>query len=168
MLLSLRNTAIAAVSALSIAAIPAAPAHAWGKNEQNFLKGVLATVAVGALIASSRKQAQAQPTRSQPVHTQPAPTQPVRYQPQQPVYAPTIPSNIYSTPAAVAFKSYSTTQRLAIQRRLASLGYYRSGIDGQFGPGTFAAISAYARDHGQTDRLASVGQAFAVYDGLIY
>ena len=171
MLLSLKNTAVAALTALSIAAIPAAPAHAWGKNEQNFLKGVLATVAVGALINAARNQPARQPTRAQPVYNRPVYNQPVynRPIPNPPVDVPPAQTvSVYSTPAARAFQAYTLTQRQAIQRRLAAFGYYRSGIDGPFGPGTYAALTAYARDRGQAERLASVGQAFAVYDGLIY
>lgn len=35
------------------------------------------------------------------------------------------------------------TDRIAIQQRLAALGYYRSGIDGVFGPGTRRAITGW-------------------------
>ncbi|HMO72709.1 MAG TPA: hypothetical protein PKC84_13915, partial [Paracoccaceae bacterium] len=56
------RTMTAAATALALAAATAAPAHAWGKNEQNFLKGVLAAVAVGAIIEHNRKsRAQAAP-----------------------------------------------------------------------------------------------------------
>ncbi|WP_405401903.1 peptidoglycan-binding protein [Paracoccus sp. Ld10] len=37
----------------------------------------------------------------------------------------------------------SRTSRMAIQRRLAALGFYRSGIDGDFGSGTRRAIAAW-------------------------
>lgn len=37
---------------------------------------------------------------------------------------------------------------IAVQTRLARLGYYRGPIDGIMGPGTRWAIRAYERDHG--------------------
>jgi hypothetical protein len=37
---------------------------------------------------------------------------------------------------------------IAVQSRLAHLGYYRGPIDGMMGPGTSFAIRAYERDHG--------------------
>ena len=59
------------------------------------------------------------------------------------------------------------TSRL-IQRRLAYWGYYRGAVDGSFGPGTYSAVLAYARDNGQGRSLGSTAGAFGVYDGLIY
>ena len=72
------------------------------------------------------------------------------------------------TAAAVAFNSYSRSERVAIQRQLSRQGYYYSSIDGSFGPGTYKAVAAYARDNGQGSQLASRNGAYAVYDGLIY
>jgi peptidoglycan hydrolase-like protein with peptidoglycan-binding domain len=94
----------------------------------------------------------------------------VTFVPQEQVYVPrpTHTVSIYQTPAARAFNSYSRAERVAIQRRLAVLGYYRSGIDGSFGPGTYNAVLAYARDAGQGDSLRGTNTAFGVYDGLIY
>jgi len=153
MLPAVTRTATAALTALAIAAVPAAPANAWGKNEQNFLKGFAAAALVGLIYNEATKR---------PKATAPA----------TPVYAPApqAPSygSIYQTPAARAFQSYSPEERRAIQRRLAAMGYYRSGIDGSFGPGTYAAVTGYARDRGQAERLASVQTAFSVYDGLLY
>lgn len=37
---------------------------------------------------------------------------------------------------------------IAVQSRLARMGYYRGPIDGVMGPGTSFAIRAYERDHG--------------------
>jgi peptidoglycan hydrolase-like protein with peptidoglycan-binding domain len=51
---------------------------------------------------------------------------------------------------------------------LAQWGYYRGGIDGSFGPGTYSAVVAYARDEGQGRNIGSTAGAFGVYDGLIY
>ena len=56
MLPAVTRTIIAATTALSLTAASVAPANAWGKNEQNFLKGVLATVAVGTIINQVQKQ----------------------------------------------------------------------------------------------------------------
>lgn len=175
MLPSIRKTAIAAVAALATLAAPVTPASAWGKNEQNFLKGVLATVAVGTIINQVQKQRVAPPVARQPVY-QPVYRQPVYRQPdyrqpdyRQPIYAPAPQYvSVYSTPAARAFMAYSMAERRAIQRRLAAYGYYFGGIDGAFGPGTYAAITGYARDQGQDQRLASIDSAFGVYDALIY
>ncbi|MCX7889856.1 MAG: peptidoglycan-binding protein [Rhodobacteraceae bacterium] len=153
MLPAVARTATAALTALAIAAVPAAPAQAWGRNEQNFLKGVAATLLVGAIYNQMTKP-------------------PRQVAPATPVYAPVpqVPSygSVHQSPAARAFQTYTAEERRAIQRRLATMGYYRAGIDGSFGPATNAAVTAYARDRGQAERLASVQSAFAVYDGLLY
>ena len=145
-----KSTMIAALTALSIAAIPATPALAWGEKEQNFLAGVITAVIVGEVIKNSRR-----------ANAAPAPA---------PVYVDPRPSytSIYRTPAALAFNTYSAAERQAIQRSLRATGYYRGSLDGSFGPGTYNAIVAYARDEGITSRLASTGSAYAVYDGLIF
>jgi peptidoglycan hydrolase-like protein with peptidoglycan-binding domain len=170
MLLPVRTRAIAALTALSLmASLPAAPALAWGKNERNFVAGVATAVVVGAIINDINKKQRAR--RAAPQYVYPA--QPV-YQPQPvynrpPVYSPAPGySSIYSTPAARAFQSYSPAERKAIQRRLATQGYYRSGIDGSFGPGTYSAVLAYARDTRVAENLQSTAGAYAVYDGLLF
>lgn len=150
---SLKSAAVAAVTALSIAAIPAAPAHAWGEKEQSFVAGVATAIIIDEILKEGRKSREAKRAPA------PAPT---------PVYVPPAHSSIYSTPAAHAFNSYSRAERKAIQRSLRSMGYYYGGIDGSFGPGTYKAVTAYARAAGATGHLSSTGGAFAVYDGLIY
>ena len=70
--------------------------------------------------------------------------------------------------AAQAFNSYSHNVRKAIQRSLRSYGYYSGGIDGSFGPGTYNAISAYARASGASGNLNTTGGAYALYAGLIF
>ena len=151
-----KSSAIAALAALSIATIPAAPAHAWGDKEQGFLAGIATAVIVGEVVKNNRRA-------RAPVYA-PAPV----YSP-APVYVeprPTHTTSIYHTPAAQAFNSYSASERKAIQRNLRAWGYYRGGVDGSFGPGTYNAVVAYARDEGRS--LSSSGGAYAVYDGLIF
>ena len=150
---TLKRNTIAAITAFAIA-LPAAQALAWGQREQDVLKGVIGTLAVQALIREAKR-----PQRNRPVVVQPQP---------QPVYVEPAPqyTSIYRTAAARAFNSYSSSERRLIQRRLSAYGYYRGGIDGSFGPGTYTAITAYARDEGQS--LKSVSSAYGVYDGLIY
>lgn len=152
---TLKRNTIAVLTAFAIA-LPAAPALAWGQREQDVLKGVVGTLAVQALIREAKR-----PQRNRPVVVQPHP-QPVYVQPTQNY------TSIYRTPAARAFNSYSSSERRLIQRRLSAYGYYRGGIDGAFGPGTYSAVTAYAQDQGQSGQLAATAGAFGVYDGLIY
>ncbi|WP_431298527.1 peptidoglycan-binding domain-containing protein [Tabrizicola sp. BL-A-41-H6] len=158
-----KSTIIAALAALSIVAVPAAPAHAWGDKEQGFVAGVATAVIVDELLKQSR---QARAYRRAPAVA--APTYFV--EPRQTYATPThtATTSIYRTPAAQAFNSYSRAERKAIQRALRSWGYYRGGLDGAFGPGTYNAISAYARDEGVSANLRSTNTAYAVYDGLIF
>ncbi|MEY4982673.1 MAG: hypothetical protein RIR62_939 [Pseudomonadota bacterium] len=173
-LLSVKQATTAAVTALTIAATAAAPASA-GEKEREFLKGALATVAVGTILLGIANQGQAR--QPAPVY-RPAP-QPV-YRPAPvydyvpapaPVYRPApVPhhhQSIYHSAAARAFNAYSLPERRAIQRRLAAAGYYFGGIDGAFGPGTYNAITAYAADQRNGGTLSTTAGAFAVYDGLI-
>lgn len=144
-----------AAAAFAMAATQTAPAHAWGKPEQDVLTGVLGTLAVQALI------------RHDDAHTKPQVAPPPRYE-EVPVYAPARPVSVSRTPAARAFNSYSRAERVAIQKGLRAYGYYRGGADGVFGPGTYSAITAYARDEGLSANLQSTAGAFGVYDSLIY
>lgn len=155
------RTAIAGITALGLALGTAAPAQALGKNERNFLKGVAATLIVGALINEARRAQGTYPQRYPQPQVAPRP-QPI------PVHGGSPTVSIYQTPAAQAFNSYGSAERRVIQQKLAAMGYYRSGIDGVFGPGTYGAVAAYARDSGGTDRLSSRAGAYAVYDSLIY
>jgi hypothetical protein len=167
MLLSLRSSATAAIAALALAATTAAPVQA-GQRERDFLKGVAATVIVGTVIQGLNQRAQAQP-RYQAPRPQP---QPQYYVPptREPVYfsPPPAQSGISTSAASQAFKSYSPTERRAIQRQLARMGYYGGSIDGTFGPATFRAVSAYAADRGLSGRIDSASGAYTVYDSLIY
>ena len=41
-------------------------------------------------------------------------------------------------------------------------------MDGAFGPGTYSAITGYARDSGDGSLLRTTAGSFAVLDGLLY
>ncbi len=160
MLPYVKTAAVSALAATSIFIGSLAPAQAFGDRERAFLQGIAAAVIVDKLITEGQR-----PRRQQPVYVAP----PVTFVPQEPVYVPRpVQTSIYHTPAARAFNSYSRAERVAIQRRLAAMGYYRSGIDGSFGPGTYNAVVAYAQDAGQASSLGGTNTAFGVYDGLIY
>ena len=145
-----KRSLIAALAAISITALPAAPAKAWGDKEQGFLAGVVATIVVDSLI-----------TKKKVVAPAPAPA---------PVYvAPTpVYTTLSTTPAARAFNSYTVAERRAIQRNLKAWGYYYGSIDGTFGRGTYNAVVAFAADEGASSNLRSTSGAFAIYDGLIF
>lgn len=158
-----KTSAIAAIAALSVATMSAAPAMAWGKKEQGFLAGVATAVIVDKLLDANKRSYRAAPAPT-PYYGAPAFVDP------KPTYGTTYGSggSIYGTPAARAFSSYSAEERRMIQRQLRYQGYYSGGIDGAFGPGTYSAITAYARDTGASGNLRSTGGAFAVYDGLLF
>ena len=146
---TIRSRALTAVLACTLAMPAAAPAFAWGEKEQNALLG-LGALTAGALIW--REANKPQNPRPQP----PAPL-PVAQ-----------PASIYHTPTAQAFNRYSYAERRTIQTNLARWGYYRGGIDGAFGPGTYTAITTYARASSESDRLATSAGAFAVLDGVLF
>lgn len=142
-----------------VTALSAPPAMAeWGDKQQNFLAGVVTTVAVAAILKPDLF------VKAPPPAAQPAPQTPVYYTP-APTYATT---SIYQTPAATAFNSYQPSQRKQIQSKLAAQGYYRSSIDGEFGPNTYSAVVAYANAAGEPSLLSSTSGAFTIYDALIY
>jgi hypothetical protein len=153
---------VAATMAVSIAALPAAPALAWGDREQGFVAGVATAVIVDRILRQQPLIPRARP--AQPTYfVDPTPSRPAIVNP-----APMASSSIYRTPAARAFQSYSPAERKAIQRNLRAWGYYRGGIDGAFGPGTYSAVADYARDEGLSSNLATSTGAYAVYDGLLF
>lgn len=159
MLPHLKASALSLVTALAVAT-SAMPAHAWGQREQDTLKGAVGALVLKAIIDDARRD-------RTPRYTYAPEPQPRHYRGNGHGHAKPKPAvSIYSTPAAQAFNSYSRSQRYHIQRTLAHWGYYRGGIDGSFGPGTYSAVAAYARDQGQS--LNSTARAFGVYDGLIY
>lgn len=55
-----------------------------------------------------------------------------------------------------AFNNYSVEERKLLQSTLKALGYYKSVIDGLYGPGTRAAIYSFARDRGQSENTLNV------------
>jgi Putative peptidoglycan binding domain len=151
-----KRNLIAGVTAVAVLAAGTSPALAWGKPEQQFLAGVVSTLVVGAII-NDIKQQHAVP---QPQYQPPRYRHPVRYQPQ--------PVSIYGTPTGLAFNSYTDNERRRIQSTLTAYGYYHGGIDGSFGPGTYTAISAYARRTGKAAMLGSRAGAYGVLDGLLF
>lgn len=173
MLTNLKTAAVTALVALSVTLGAAAPAAAWGQRERDTLTGAVGALVLKSVIDTSRQNTR--PVYREPVYREPVYREPVY---QEPVYrghprrhhAKPAPSSvsIYSTPAAHAFNSYSSAERRLIQRRLAQWGYYRGGVDGAFGPGTYSAVVAYARQEGRAQSLGSTAGAFGVYDGLIY
>lgn len=181
MLPQIKSTAIAGLAALSLALGAAAPAQALGKNERNFLKGVMATVIIGAILNDANNRAVAAPQPQPRYEPQYQRRHEPRYQPRyEPRYeAPATPrhqpgrvigssGSVHTTVAAQTFNTYSHAQRRAIQTRLRGFGYYTGGIDGAFGPGTHRAVQAYARDSGGAARLDDRAAAYGLYDGLIY
>ena len=157
--MTVKSTLIAAIAAASIVAVPAAPALAWGEKEQGFVAGVATAVIIDELLKNNRKAR---------LYDRGYSAAPVYVEPRRVYSAPQHTTSIYATPAARAFQSYSASERKAIQRNLRAWGYYRGGIDGSFGPGTYNAIVAYARDEGASSNLRSTSGAYAVYDGLIF
>lgn len=156
-----RTTLVAALTAASIATLPAAPALAWGDKEQGFVAGVATAVIVDELLKQGRMAREAR-RAPQVVYVEPRSNYESGYR--EPVRS----TSVYATPAAKAFQSYSLSERKAIQRNLRAWGYYRGGIDGAFGPGTYNAITAYARDEGASASLRSTSGAYGVYDGLLF
>ncbi len=165
---TLKTSAIASVLALSLA-IPAAPAFAWGDREQGILTGVLGTLAVGAIINEANKpkqrvvyggtksyQGNGNAYGRQNNHN-------TSYQPRRHV----VQDDIYTSASALAFNSYTSSERREIQRDLARLGYYNGAIDGVFGPATYRATAAYARATGNLDRLATRNGAYVIFDTLV-
>jgi hypothetical protein len=103
MLLTLKNTATAALVTVSLLAGSVAPAQAMGKNERNFLKGVAAAAIVGIILSSNRGNAAQEPA-TQPRHAQPRVQEP-RHQTRhdQPRYdQPRYEAPRYSNPRAEA------------------------------------------------------------------
>ncbi|MEO8242047.1 MAG: peptidoglycan-binding protein [bacterium] len=160
-----KRNLIAGVTAAAVLVAGAAPAMAWGKGEQQFLAGIVATLAVTQLIKNSPKYGNPAPVY------QPAPRPQYRYyRPthQRPVYYQPAPVSIYGTPVGRAFNSYTSNERRRIQSTLTAYGYYHGGIDGAFGNGTYSAIDAYARHTGKTAMLGTSAGSYGLLDGLLF
>ena len=155
MIANTKRNLIAGVTALAVLAAGTTPALAWGKNEQNFLAGIAATLAVQALLREADHHAKVRRAQQQPV--QPYPT---RYEP--------APVSIYATPTAQAFNAYSDNEQRRIQSTLSAYGYYNGSIDGSFGPGTYNAVALYASRTGKTAMLSTRSGAFGVMDALLF
>lgn len=171
MLPHFKTTAITLVTALSIALTAAAPASAWGRREQDTLKGAVGAAILLSIINDANNKRRAAPVyREQPIYREePAPRHHGHAKPRRDDRGHSSSQNsIYNTPVARAFNSYSSSERRLIQRRLAHWGYYRGGMDGSFGPGTYSAISAYASDKGHGRSLGTTAGAFEIFDRLIY
>lgn len=165
---TIKRSVISATVALAMLGTSVAPALAWGQREQDFTKGALSVLLLGAIVKDAREHRAYE--QRPPVYYAPQPVyhapvyQPPAYQP--PVYQPV--QSYYATPAAQAFQSYTPTERRRIQAALADAGYYFGYVDGSFGPGTYRAITAYARDVGRLAMLETRGGAYGLLDGLIY
>ncbi|MCU0816818.1 MAG: peptidoglycan-binding protein [Cypionkella sp.] len=173
------TTALAAITATALALGSAAPAQALGKNERKFLQGVAAALIVTTILNQQRGNAAPAPLPRQPVHA-PPPRQdwshnaPHHYDPPRHtrptgsvIGSPHHQQSIHASHAARSFNSYAPSERRAIQSRLRAYGYYHGSIDGVFGPATFRALQAYARDTGGESQLATIGGSYGVLDGLL-
>jgi hypothetical protein len=154
----IRRNLVACSLALALT-LPAAPSFAWGQHEQGLLAGAVGALAIAGIIQANKNQ---QRGTSAPVYVQPqlVYAAPPVHQPQRVSAA--------RTPAAYAFSSYSSGERRAIQRSLARAGYYFGAIDGAFGPGTYNATAAFARDTGAASAFSSQAGAYGLYDRLLY
>ncbi|SEN26747.1 Putative peptidoglycan binding domain-containing protein [Pseudorhodobacter antarcticus] len=178
----LKTKLIATLTALSLTI--AAPAHALGKNERNVLKGVAATVIIGAIVNDlNNKNAQTrhveQPSHRgryvEPQYVQPRYVEPRYVQPRYVEPRHSEPrrvkshygSSVHNTAAAKVFNNYSRAERVEIQRQLARHGYYHGSYDGAFGPRTHRAIAAFARDYGNHNALDTRRGAYRVYEALL-
>jgi len=158
---TIKRSVISGTVALALLGTSVAPALAWGQREQDFTKGALSVLLLGAIVNDVRQH------RAQEVHPRvyyPIETRPVYH---TPVYQAPVQS-YYATPAAQAFQSYTAGERRQIQAALANYGYYFGYVDGSFGPSTYRAITAFARESGQLAMLETRGGAYGLLDSLIY
>ena len=143
-----KRNLIAGVTAFAVLAAGTTPALAWGKNEQQFLAGVVSTILFQQIMKDMKRQ------------RQPTYNPPVRYEPQ--------PVSIYRTPTAQAFNTYTDNEQRRIQSTLSAYGYYQGTIDGSFGPGTYNSITLYASRTGKTAMLNTQAGAYGLLDGLLF
>jgi peptidoglycan hydrolase-like protein with peptidoglycan-binding domain len=180
MLPKLSTAAIATTLAVSVSLGSVAPAEALGRNERNFLKGVAATLLIGAIVSDARARTAPAPAPApapryqSSYRTAPQPDYQPRYQPRHDedrISGRVIGSSTMSGTAGIAaqaFNAYPRAERRAIQSRLRSFGYYSGAVDGIFGPATYRATEAYARDSVGARALTDKAGAFGIYDSLLY
>jgi hypothetical protein len=169
---NLKTKLIAGTVAFALMATSVSPAMAYGKDEQNMVKGALAVLLLGAIMRDADHHARVNQQREQqqPVYQPRHDRDPVdyyTYRDRGSDYQPPVQS-YYNTPAAMAFNAYSGDERRRIQGTLANYGYYNGPVDGSFGPGTYRALTAYASQTGKMAMLETRGGAFGVMDGLLY
>lgn len=167
---TLPRTALAAATALSVALTSAAPALAWGDREQGIVTGIAGTLLIQGIARDMDGNGHRRPPADPQPYPDPYPPRPgYGYPPPPPPpdYYQQQRSSIYRTALARAFNSYSLRDRRDIQRELRRWGY-GGAADGAFGPGTYAAVAAYARRTGQEDANRSMAAAYGVYDSLLY
>lgn len=146
-----KRNLIAGVTAFAVLAAGTTPALAWGKNEQQFLAGVAATILFQEILRDAKRH-------QRPVYQQPVYQDPVRYQ----------PTSVYSTPVGQAFNAYSDNEQRRIQSTLSAYGYYHGAIDGSFGPSTYNALAMYASRTNRTALMDTRSGAFSLLDGLLF
>lgn len=148
-----KRNLIAGATALAVLAAGSTPALAWGKNEQQFLSGVAATILFQEMMRDIKRS-------QRPVYRAPVYQAPVRYEP--------APVSVYGTPVGQAFNAYSDNEQRRIQSTLSAYGYYNGAIDGSFGPGTYNALAMYASRTNKTAMLSTRSGAFGLLDGLLF
>ena len=185
---NLKIKLIAGTVAVALLATSAVPALAWdrgnghgGGNNNDVIIGTGLGLLLGYGLGSANNQYR-QPVYAQPVYPAPVYRPPVYYQPvypqepvyqqpvyQQPVYQqPVYPQqSIYNLPVAYAFQNLSWNERRQIQAALTNYGYYHGGLDGNFGPGIYNAISRYARNTGRLQFLGSQAGSAQLFAGLL-
>lgn len=79
--------------------------------------------------------------------------------------APTATPNAYGTvPTRTLRKGYQGTDVKSVQTRLKTLGYYKGSVDGKYGTGTMAAVSAFQSANGlNADGLAGTSTYKVLY-----
>ncbi|MEP3667313.1 MAG: peptidoglycan-binding domain-containing protein [Roseibium sp.] len=83
-----------------------------------------------------------------------------------PIEHPKKELNVHRVPAAAAFAGMNFGQRIAIQKRLRAYGLYHDRIDGKWGPNTWFAVRAYAKEAGVYNKLQTRRGAYFVFRGI--
>lgn len=85
-----------------------------------------------------------------------------------PVEQPKRALDVHKVPAASAFRGFTATERRAVQERLRAYGFYAGGIDGKWGPLTWAAVQRYAHEAGVFGELRDRRGAYGVFQGIMH